>query len=139
MLNVPEALDFDKCLEYSVFGDSSQRTIIAEYGIDSYDDILALGESDVVNLAKGFSDRTAAAGNISFVLRHTNLLKAIIHWFQEFRRISQTPSLIGISNAAKFHAAVETARHSASIRKHILEESSILSKAAYPGKLIWNK
>ena len=52
-----------------------------------------------------------------------------------FRRISWTPSLIGISNAAKFHAAVEAARQRSRIRKHSLEESARLIKAANPGKL----
>ena len=96
MVNVSEALEVDKILEYSGFDDSAQQTIIAVDGFESYDNILALGDSDIANLAKGFSDRTVAVGKISFALRHTNLLKATIHWAQDFRRISRTPSLIGI-------------------------------------------
>ena len=88
-----------------------------------------------MNLAKGFSDRTVAAGKISFGLCWTNILQVTIHWAQEFRRIIWTPSLIGISNAAKFRAAIEAARQRASIRKHSLEESASLRKAANPGKL----
>ena len=69
-----------------------------------------------MNLAKGFSDRTVAAGKIRFGLIQTNLLKATIHWAQDFRRISQIPSLIGIINATKFRAAIDAARQRARIR-----------------------
>ena len=62
MVNVSEALEIDKILEYYGFDDSVQLTIIAADGFESYDDILTLGESDIVNLAKGFSDRTVASG-----------------------------------------------------------------------------
>ena len=92
-----------------------------------------------MNLAKGFSDRNVAAGKTSFDLRWTNLMKANIHWDQDFSRIIWTPSLIGISNAAKFHAAIEAARQSYRIRKHSLDEFDSLRKAANPGKLKHHK
>ena len=66
MVNVSEALNIDKILEYSGFGESAQRIIISADGFESYDDILTLGDSDIVNLVKGFSDRTVAAGKIIF-------------------------------------------------------------------------
>ena len=121
MADVSEALDIDKILEYSGFDDSSQQTIIAAYGFESYDDILTLVDSDIMNLVKGFSDRIFAAGKISFSLRWTNLLKSTVHWVQDFRRISWTPSLIVISNAAEFRAKIELARQRVRIRKHSLE------------------
>ena len=120
MVSVLEALVIDRILEYSSFDDSSQQTIIAEDGFESYDYILTLGDSDIFNLFKSLSDRTVAAGNISFGLRRTNLLKAEIHWAQYFRRIRRIPSLIGISNAAKFCIAIEAARQRARIRNHSL-------------------
>ena len=109
MVNVSEALYIDKILEKSGFDNSAQRTIIAAYGFESYYDILMLGDSHIVNLAKGFSDRTVAARKISFGLRRTNPLKANIHWDQDFRRISWIPSLIGISKATKLRAEIEAA------------------------------
>ena len=89
--------------------------------MESYDDILTLGDSDIVNLSKGLSDRTFAAEKISSGLHRTNLLKLPIHWAQDFRRISRTPLPIGISNAAEFHASIEAARQRARIRKCSLE------------------
>ena len=79
MVNVSEALAIENILEYSGFDDSAQRTIISEDGFESYDDILTLGDSDIVNLVKSFSDSTVAAGKIIFVFPCTNLLKANIH------------------------------------------------------------
>ena len=122
-------------MKYSVLYESAQRSIIVVYGVESYDAILTLGDSYIVNLSKGFSERTVAPGNISFGLRCTNLLKSTIHWYQYFRRISWTPSLIGISNASEFRAAIEAAIHRARTRNHSLEESDRLSKVATPGKL----
>ena len=107
MVNASEALKIDKILEYSGFENSAQQTIISAYVFGIYDDIVTLGDSDIVNLVKGFSDKTFAAGKISLGLRRTNILKVTIHWAQDFRGISRTPSVIGISNAAKFHAAIE--------------------------------
>ena len=74
-----EALDIDKILEYSRFDNSEQQTIITSDGFDSYYDILTLGDSAIVDLAKTLSDRTVDSGKIIFGLRRTNLMKATIH------------------------------------------------------------
>ena len=108
-------------MENSRFENSAQITIISAEGFEIYDDILTLGYSDIVNLSKGFSDRDISASKISFGLRRTNILKATIHWAQDFRRIRRIPSLIGISDAAKFRAAIKAARKRAMIRNHRLE------------------
>ena len=73
-----------------------------------------------MNLAKVFNDMTVATGKISFDLSRTNLLKATIHWDQDFRRISQAPSLISISNIVELGASIEAVMHVARIRKHSL-------------------
>ena len=128
-------IKIEKILEYSGFDDSAQLTIIIADGFESCDDILTLGDSDIIDAEKGLSDRTVAAGKIRFGLCRTNVLKATIYWAQDFRSISLTPSPIGISNAAKLRVGIEAARKRAMIRKHILEESASLSKATNPGKL----
>ena len=88
-----------------------------------------------MNLAKGFSDRTVDAGKINFGLRRTNILKSTIHWYQDFRRISRTPSLIRIINAVEFCTTIEAAKQRDRIKKHGLEESVSLSKGVDTGKL----
>ena len=69
MVNVAESLDIYRILEYSGFNNSAQQTIIATDGFESYDNILTLGDSDIFNLSKDFSDRNVAARKISFGLR----------------------------------------------------------------------
>ena len=108
-------------MEYSGFDDSSQRTIITADGFESYDEILTLGDSDIVNLEKGFYERNIATGKISFSLRRTNIRKATINWAQDFRMISWTPSLIVIINASELRAVIEATRQRARIRKRSLE------------------
>ena len=122
-------------MEHSGFDDSAQRCIIASDGFESYYDILAPGESYIVNIAKGYSNRTVAAGKISFGLPCTNITISTIHWDQYFRRISGAPSLVGIRNEAKFRTVIEVARHRDRIRNQHLEESVRLSKSADLGKL----
>ena len=110
MVNISEALDIERILDYSGFDDPAHKNVITADGFDSYDHILVLEDSDIVNPSKGFSYRTVAMEKIIFGLRRTNILKATIHWNQEFRKISQTPSLAVINNAAEFRTAIEAGR-----------------------------
>ena len=87
-MNVSEEPEIENILEYYGFYKLAQQTITTADRFESYDDILTLGESDIVNLSKGSSDRTVATGKISFGLRRNNILKATIHWAQNIRRIS---------------------------------------------------
>jgi hypothetical protein len=135
MAAAAEIADINTILEYIGFAVPIQRTSIAEDAFESFADLLSLTEKDVGSLAKGFAERTQQQGRIIFGLRRTNLLKATIHWAQDFRRISRGVTLDGIADAAAFKIAIETAKQRAQIRKHNAEESSSLSKAADPGKL----
>ena len=92
-----------------------------------HDDILTLGNSGIVDLAKGLSERNVAAGKISFGLRWTNLLKVTINWAQDFRRISQTPSLVSISNTGKLCAEIEAVSQRSSISTPYGWEDAITS------------
>ena len=135
MVAPDEAAQIDLILAYVGFIVPDQRISIAEDGFESFDDMLSLTEKDVGSMAKGFAERTQAQGRIIFGLRRTNLLKAAVHWAQDFRRISRVVSLDGIDNAVAFKLVIETARQRAYIRKFNAEEDSGLSKAADPGKL----
>jgi hypothetical protein len=125
----------DTILEYCGFNLQANRNDIAADGFESFEDMLTLTEKDITSLAKGFAERAVAQGRIIFGLRRTNLLKATIHWAQDFRCISKEVTLEGIDDAADFRNAIKTARQRAQIRKHSAEESDSLSKAADPGKL----
>lgn len=130
-----EAAAIDNMLLYVGFAVAANRVSIAADGLESFDAILSLTETDVSSLSKGFADRRMADGRITFGLRRTNLLKAVIHWAQDFRRISREVTLDGIADADEFKAAIEIAAQRAKIRKHNADESDAVSKAADPGKL----
>jgi hypothetical protein len=110
MVDAAEAVEIDTILEYCGFTDQARRADIAADGFESYDDVNTLTEKDIGSLAKGFAKRTTANGKITFGLRQTNLLKATIHWAQDFRRISRVPTLDNIADQAEFREALETAR-----------------------------
>jgi hypothetical protein len=135
MVDAAEAANIDTILEYCGFTVQANRTSIADDGFESFADLLSLTDYDMGILAKCFAEKSAAQGRIMFGLRRTNLLKATIHWAQDFRRISREVTLDDVADAADFRAQIETARLRAQIRKHNAEESDSLSKAADPGKL----
>ena len=135
MVKIEEALEIERISDYYGFDDSAQLTIIETDVFESYDNILMIGDSDIVNRAKGLYDRTSATGKTSFSLIRNNLMKAKIHWAQDFRKIIRTPPLVGIRNSAKFRTEIEVASQRDSIRKHSLEESSKLIKDADLGKI----
>jgi hypothetical protein len=135
MVDPAEAAEIDLILLYCGFTAPGERASIAADGFEVYEDIKILTAKDIGSLAKGFAERTVAAGRIQFGLRRTNLLKATIHWVQDFGRISREPSLDDLQDANEFKAAIEIARQRAEIRKRNSEESDSLSKAADPGKL----
>jgi hypothetical protein len=88
--------DINTILRYCGFAGENNRINIKQDGFKSFDDIISLSGKDVNSLAKGFAERLVANGKIVFGLRQTNLLKAAVHWAQDFRRISRTPSLNSI-------------------------------------------
>jgi hypothetical protein len=91
--------EITQILQYCGFQVAAERTSIAQDGFESYDDIMLLTENDIASPAKGFAKRTNANRKIVFGLRRTNLLKATVHWVQDFRRISRDPSILDIANA----------------------------------------
>jgi hypothetical protein len=127
--------DINTILRYCGLAAANARTSIAQDGFESFEDIMSRSEKDVSSLAKGFVERTVASGKIVFGLRQTKLLRATIHWAQDFRRINRAPTLDGIGAMPDFKAAIETAKQRAQIRKHNAEESDSLSTATDPGKL----
>jgi hypothetical protein len=129
-----EAANIDSMLSYIGFNAQAERTAIAQDGFESFDDLLQLKDKDIDTMSKGFADRTAAGGRITFGLKKTRLLKATLNWAQDFRRISRPVSMVGITNAAEFRVAIQEAQERSDIRRDTEDESE-LSKTADPGKL----
>jgi hypothetical protein len=64
-----EAAAIDNMLLHVGFAVAANRASIAADGLESFDAILSLTETDVSSLSKGFADRRMADGRITFGLR----------------------------------------------------------------------
>jgi hypothetical protein len=125
----------DSILKWCKFPDAANRIAIANDGFGSFHDIGILDHQDISDLAKGFSNRTNANGKITFGLKRTNRLKAVVDWTQDFARVSREPTLEGIEDEAAFYRVIEIAFERGKLRKHKMEDSDKLIAAASPGKL----
>lgn len=125
----------DIILAYCRFPDQAARIAISQDGFASFRDIKSLTHSDIGDLAKGFSTRSVANGRITFGLKRTQLLKAVVDWVQDFSRISREPSLEGIDDEVAFQAAIDMAYERGKIRSIKLSDKDALVTSASPGKL----
>jgi hypothetical protein len=127
---------------YAILGhcgfNAANQIEIAQDGFNLFADIAGLEIKDVDRLSEGFAARTVANGKVIFGMRRTMHLKGVVHWVQDFGRVSHEAAVDGapdMVDEATFLAALDAARDRAKMRKHELEESDDLSKAADPGKL----
>ena len=93
-----------------------------------------LNEKDIGNLAESYVKRTVADGRFIFGLQRTKRLKAMIHWIQDFQRVSDVPTTGGL-NQATFREELIVAANRADIRKIEAASASSISSEASPGKL----
>ena len=102
--------------------------------IDQFEDMLELTEKDISDLENSYSKRTAADGRLIFGLQETNRLKSMIHWVQDFARVSETPNMDDLDEAS-FRDALGVAVQRFTIRKQEAKDASSVSSKASPGKL----
>ena len=96
--------------------------------------MLSLTEKDCQAIATDWASRTAPNGRFHIGQRRLKLLQALTHWVQDFRRVSGTPTIVGL-NATTFKAELSRALDRATIRKSLKDQSSAASTAASPGPL----
>ena len=111
---------------------NAQTTLIYDDGVDGWENIRMLSKDDIDAMAKSFSSRTANNGRIIFGTNRTKWLKAVIHWVQDFYRVSDTPTIVDL-NETTFKAALRTAESRDKIRA-TLRKNDIPSDAS-PGPL----
>ena len=111
---------------------NAQTTLIYDDGVDGWENIRMLSSDDIDAMAKTFSNRTAQNGRIIFGTNRTKWLKAVIHWVQDFYRVSDTPTIVDLSEIT-FKTALRTAESRDKIRA-TLRKNDIPSDAS-PGPL----
>jgi hypothetical protein len=60
-----------------------------------------------------------------------------MNWVQDYQRIGEEPTILGIDDAAQFRAALDEAYQHADIHRVEKDESDIVNKATDPGKFKW--
>ena len=81
------------------FNEQANRTSITNDAFIYYADMQALKEKDITDLNDSFDRRTQTNGRIDFGIRRTKKLKFMLHWAQDFARISHVPTIIGLTEA----------------------------------------
>ena len=121
-------------LQWIIFTTEEQSNIIYYDSINSFSDIIMFTEKDISDLSTDFSGRNQANGKIDFGMHITKWIKALLHWVQDFYRVSGYTNIIEM-NEVKFIEQLETALYRSYIRKKLLFQSNTKAEEASPGSL----
>ena len=132
--DISEADSFLQILAWIGFRTHNQRTSLMDDALSSYDDVRILTERDVNGLIRDYSGRTIADGRIHIGIRRSKRLKALIHWVQNFYRVSKEPTIVGLGQGV-FLAALDTTLSRAEVRRTLEDNTDTTTKAADPGPL----
>ena len=90
--------------------------------LNDYDSLLSMNEKDVKSMSQDFARRTVAEGRLYFGNRRFKLLSALTHWRQDFARVSEQPTIVGLSQNT-FKAALTVALARDEIRQSMIQQS----------------
>ena len=125
----------DLALQWIGFDNPATRIRLRTEGFEAFEDLESMKEKDIRDLAESYGRRTVADGRFIFGVRRIRYLLGLIHWVQDFKRISGHPSLDGFGgDPIAFRQALDDASNRADVRKIEKDQSDTVSKAADPGK-----
>ena len=97
-IGINEDNSIQKIIHWIGYTTTNQRTSVFNDSIGSWDDIQMFSEKDMNNMARDFAGRTPQGdGRINFGIKRTKKLIGLAHWVQDFYRVSNTPSIEGLS------------------------------------------
>ena len=91
-------------------------------------------EKDISYLSTDFPGRTQDNGKIHLGMRRTKRMKAILHWVQDFYRISGYPTIVDM-NEVMFIEQLDTTLYRSDTRKNIIDQSNTKAREASPDPL----
>ena len=97
-------------------------------------DMLSLTEKDISSISLDWANRTIALSRFHIGTKRLKSLQLLIHWIQDFRRVSSIPSIIGL-NEYTFKAQLTRALDRSVIRKSLKDQTATTSSEASPGPL----
>jgi hypothetical protein len=125
----------DVALQWIGFEGAAVRNRLRTEGFETFEDLANMKDKDIRDLAESYGRRTVNDGRFIFGVRRIRYLLGLIHWVQDFKRISGTPDLAGFAgDPGAFRNALDDASNRAEVRKIEKEQSDTVSKAADPGK-----
>ena len=125
----------DIALQWIGFDSAVVRNRLRAEGFETFDDLANMKDKDIRDLAESYGRRTVNDGRFIFGVRRIRHLLGLIHWVQDFKRISGTPDLAGFAgDPVAFRNALDDASNRAEVRKIEKDQSDTVSKAADPGK-----
>jgi hypothetical protein len=121
-------------LHWIGFRIENHRENLRGESLGSMDDMLSLTEKDVTSISSDWANRTVALGRFYIGTKRLKSLQSLIHWIQDFRRVSGTPSIVGL-NEYTFKAQLARALDRSVIRKSLKDQTATTSSEASPGPL----
>ena len=112
----------------------NQRQRLMDESMGIFQEIRLLDSDDIDAMAKDYASRPAANGKMTFGMNRTKRLKAFVYWVQDFHRISTTPTVTGLNEAA-FRADLLKASIRAEVRVNLHKQTKTAAEAASPGPL----
>ena len=132
---VPEIDQIRQMLTWIGFDNEGNQNSIINDAFSTFADIQDLSEKDVTELSESFARRTAQNDRIIFGICRTKRIKHMMHWVQDFYRVSSTPTTVGLDGDT-FLAALTVAGERADVRKLLRDQSDEKAKVASPGPLV---
>jgi hypothetical protein len=129
-----EETSIDQILYWIGFDVEASRNNLRTQSLGTFSDMLSLNVKDVIAMGTDWAGRTVPNGKFHIGAIRLKYLQALIHWIQDFSRVSGTPSIVGL-NKTTFKSQLTRALTRAEIRKNLSDQASITAKAASPGPL----
>jgi len=112
------------------FDDVTNRQALCSEIIAEIQDMTDLTEKDITEVQELYAKHMQNAGQH----QRTKQLKAILHWVQDFARVSEALTLEGLTQESS-KAIISVAAQRADIRRKEAKDTSSVSGKAMPGKL----
>ena len=121
-------------LHWIGFRTAAQRNRVRNDAFPSFEDIVMITDKDIDTMSTTFSGLTQATGRIMFGTSRTKYLKATIHWVEDFYRVSEIPTIVGMDEYS-FKNELQRSLAREKIRKSLIKQTSTAADAASPGPL----
>ena len=131
---ITEEFQVKQSLHWIGFGTEFMKDNIYDDLISSFSDLFTMNFDDVNTMAKDYVNQALILGKINFGICRIKKLKALLHWAQEFRRISDWPSVEGMTGD-DFLLQLDRALEQTKVQKQYHEDSDKKSKEALPGPM----